>query len=240
MFCRSSLAPTWKEYKLFRAFQKTCLGQPQSETIPVVEAMTKLHMIIPWQKSVTLASVTKKDPIPHVSHNYETLQEAVTEGQLSAEQTLGEVQRTQSKDGWSCQQQPLPDTQNLICGTHYVCSEKCREQKIQPGTQEEKDNELYWKRRKEIAWDFYTTHWIQGVGTTWQSFRECRVTLLELGKCSSRSGLSCGRWSVYCTTRFGSWGSLDNSSVGTPAVQWNNLSAITKHSAYTESERNLV
>lgn len=38
-----------------------------------------------------------------------------------------------------------------------ICSEKCSEQKIQPGTQGQKGNELYWKRRNEIACDFYTT-----------------------------------------------------------------------------------
>lgn len=81
MLCEPSLALTWKEQTLFRAFQKTNRKQPQSETTPVVETMTKLRMIIKVShKSVTLASVTKEDPIPHVSRNYETLKVAVPEG----------------------------------------------------------------------------------------------------------------------------------------------------------------
>lgn len=64
----------------------------QSETILVTEAMKKLHMgNSVTQKHQTGKCNKRRYPIPHISHNYETFKEAITEGLVSAAQTLGDT-----------------------------------------------------------------------------------------------------------------------------------------------------
>lgn len=64
----------------------------QSEPIPVVEAMKKLHMgSNVTQKHQTGKCDKRRHSIPHVSHHYETFKEAITEGLVSAVQTLGDT-----------------------------------------------------------------------------------------------------------------------------------------------------